>query len=497
MSSTQKYLEALEGKAFQQQPVSSQARRSYVNGASHKIADDLELQPGRSSVADHEKSSNRSEKRAQFDWQLVSAEKADRYIWFLERNPPTQYNPGFKVFDEAFDWDAGTKPLTLTEFLAYKSALAYYKPGIIRKNLYEDHPQGITDFRFFEARESVSDTQAFGFVLDETAYLIFRGTEFFTFKDWTTDFDTILTTELSDERKLSDGPVIGQLEPARHVGFAVAWGSIRPDVERWLDQLIAGGQIKRTVFSGHSLGGALATMAAFYFASHPDNLNDASQVKYDIGAVITFGAPKVGGSQFKAQYERIPGLKNKTIRVEASLDAVSLVTMFLAGYEHVGRSWSLDKRPAFSRWRMMFFTPLIDPKKWASDKTSKQTEKPRSESSSFTLRGFLLRMLFSLVWFLIRLLRRANAAHSMNQTYVLFLTVLSYQGLRRHLTNNGQVAERDPLAYDRAYKRLLDHLSYIRGSNGRLFGVAKNGPIKVETRQDETQLTSRFEHFII
>ena len=85
----------------------------------------------------------------------------------------------------------------------------------------------------------------------------------------------------------------------------------------------------------------------------------------------------------------------------------------------------------------------------------------------------------------------------MNQTYVLFLTVLSYQGLRRHLTNNGQVAERDPQAYDRAYKRLLDHLNYIRGRNGRLFGVAKNGPIKIKTRQDETELASRFEHFIV
>ncbi len=495
MSSTRKYIEALEGKASPQQPVSLQDQPNYVNGRSHKLVDELALPRDRPGGAEAAAIAN--EEHEDFDLQLISHDRAERYIWFLERNPPTQYNAGFKVFDENFDWDTGSAPLILTEFLAYKSALAYYKSGTIKRNLYEDHPIGISNFRFFEAREAVSDTQAYGFVLDETAYLVFRGTEFFTFRDWTTDFDTVLTTELSDERQLRDGPVIGQLEPARHAGFAIAWGSIRPDVERWLDHLIAERLIKRTVFSGHSLGGALAKIAAFHFASHPDNARGLYHQKYNIGAVITFGAPKVGGEQFKQQYERIPGLKNRTIRVEASLDAVSLVTMFLAGYEHVGRSWSLHKRPAFSRWRMMFFTPLFDPKQRAEDKSSKQPEKPRSEGASITLRGFLLRMLLSVVWFLIRLLRRANAAHSMNQTYVLFLTVLSYQGLRRHLTNNGQVAERDPVAYDRAFKRLMDHLSYIRGRNGRLFGVAKNGPIKVESRKDETDLASRFEHFIV
>ncbi|MEM8975748.1 MAG: hypothetical protein AAGD43_27090 [Pseudomonadota bacterium] len=492
MSSMQKYLEALEGKASHQQPVATQAQQNHVNGSSHNIADDLALRS-----ADHTSSRNASNTSADFDMQLVSEETAERYIWFLERSPPTQYNPGFQIYDASFDWDTGAPPLTLTEFLAYKSALAYYRPAIIEKNLYEDHPHGITEFRFFEARESIADTQAYGFVLDETAYLIFRGTEFFTLKDWSTDFDSVQTTELSDERKQKDGPVIGPLEPSRHTGFAIAWGSVRDDIERWLDRLIRDRLVKRTVFSGHSLGGALAKLAAFHFANHPENSSEGYNRKYNVGAVITFGAPTVGGSDFKQTYESIPGLKNRTIRVEASLDAVSLATMLLTNYEHVGRSWSLDKRPAYSRWRMMFFTPLIDPKKWSDDKKSKQSEKPRTEGKSITLRGILFRLLFTVLWFLIRLARRANAAHSMNQTYVLFLTVLSYQGLRRHLTNNGQVAARDRQAYDRAYKRLLDHLAYVRGRNGRLFGVAKNGPIKVETRQDEAQLTRRFEHFII
>ena len=493
MSSTQKYIEALEGKIPQQQPALGQAQQNHVNGTSHAKADELLLQHDSSAKTNQMPALSDRDGAQDFDLQFVSGDMAERYIWFLERNPPTRYNSGFRIFDEQFDWEGDKSPLTLTEFLAYKSALAYYKPSVIRKNLYEDHPIGITDFKFFEAREEIADTQAYGFVLDETAYIIFRGTEFFTFQDWATDVDSIFTTHLSDERKVRDGPVIGELDPPRHTGFAIGWGSVRPDIERWLDRLINERLIKRTVFSGHLLGGALAKLAAFHFAGHPDNLSNPYRNKYEVGAVITFGAPKVGGEEFKRQYEGIAGLKDRTIRVEASLDAVSLVTLFIYGYEHVGRLWALDKRPAFSRWRMLFFTPLIDPNKWADKKKSKQSEKTRKESKVITWRGILL----TAVWFLIRLLRRANAAHSMNQTYVLFLTVLSYQGLRHHLTNYGQVASRDSKAYDRAYKRLMDHLNYIRGRNGRLFGVAKNGPIKVKTRQDETRLNEQFKYFII
>ena len=44
MSSTQKYIEALEGKIPQQQPALGQAQQNYVNGTSHAKADELLLQ---------------------------------------------------------------------------------------------------------------------------------------------------------------------------------------------------------------------------------------------------------------------------------------------------------------------------------------------------------------------------------------------------------------------------------------------------------------------
>ena len=113
--------------------------------------------------------------------------------------------------------------------------------------------------------------------------------------------------------------------------------------------------------SGHSLGGALAKLAAFDFATHPAGT-------YDVGAVITFGAPLVGDETFKTAYESTPGLARRTIRIAASLDLITMLTLAPFTYRHVGREWHLNKRPAYSRWRMYFFTPLLDPTEEAEKK---------------------------------------------------------------------------------------------------------------------------------
>lgn len=106
---------------------------------------------------------------------------------------------------------------------------------------------GVTDFKFFEAREEIADTQTYGFVLDETGYINVRRTEFFTFQDWATDVDSTTTMHLSDERKVRNGPNIGELYLPRHTGFAICWGSVRPAIQRWLNRLVHEHLIKRTV----------------------------------------------------------------------------------------------------------------------------------------------------------------------------------------------------------------------------------------------------------
>ncbi len=148
------------------------------------------------------------------------------YVKFLEAHP-ARYGPAFAIFDPKHDWNSGDFPLNLCEFLAYKTALAYYGDTRIRENLLNEHPAGISDYAFFNSRNTNGDTQAFAFVLDGAAYVIFRGTEFFTLADWATDFDTKLTTGLPQDRYSTEQDLIGPREPGRHTGFAIAWGHVR------------------------------------------------------------------------------------------------------------------------------------------------------------------------------------------------------------------------------------------------------------------------------
>ena len=310
------------------------------------------------------------ERQPQF--QLFDQARLLAYVRHLAKKPQS-YVMGFDRFDAGHDWNSDAFPLALCEFLAYKSALAYERPARIEQNLLREHPRGISDFKFFDSRNRYGHTQAFGFVLSGTAYMVFRGTEFLTWADWATDFDTRLTTKLDDERYEREKRWIGAREPGRHTGFAIAWGHVRGEVYAWIDQLLDSRSADRIVLSGHSLGGALAKLAAFDFATHPTR-------NYEIGAVITFGAPLVGDETFKAAYESAPGLARRTIRIAASLDLITMLTLAPFTYRHVGREWHLNKRPAYSRWRMYFFTPLLDPTEEAEKKVKAKRQSEQDQS---------------------------------------------------------------------------------------------------------------------
>jgi pimeloyl-ACP methyl ester carboxylesterase len=418
------------------------------------------------------------------DLQFVSQGRVAPYVRFLESGP-LKYHPGFDVFDAHHDWDSGTFPLVLCEFLAYKAALAYRSRKTIHDNLISEHPFGITDFAFFEHRSAHGDTQAYGFVLNGTAYLVFRGTEFLTLADWVTDFDTELTSDIDQARYDDLKTLIGERLPGRHTGFATAYGSVRGEIEAWATRLLDGRQARKIVFAGHSLGGALAILSAYDFAARLKR-------NHQIGAVVTFGAPMVGDAAFQEAYDDALALRNRTVRVAASLDLVTLLTLAPDRYRHVGRLWHLNKRPAYSYWRMYLFSPLWSPDEEAERKAKIQARKPEPgpgpvprKAESF--RDVLVRWALKALWFLIKLIRRAIASHSVNRNYALYLTVRSYQQLRRYFRED----------YDVAYSRLQDHLHYVRGRNGGLFGVARDGPIKVASRSQEEELARKFVHFIV
>lgn len=83
---------------------------------------------------------------------------------------------------------------------------------------------------------------------------------------------------------------------------------------------------RKVYFTGHSLGGAKAMIAALAF----------SESDFEIGGVHTFGAPRVGNGQFRDYYNSKLG--NVTLRWEAQGDPIPWMPPLLFGYRHCGRA---------------------------------------------------------------------------------------------------------------------------------------------------------------
>lgn len=106
-----------------------------------------------------------------------------------------------------------------------------------------------------------------------------------------------------------------------HGGFLDAFSGLLPQLENLLAELASAGPLPRLVFTGHSMGGALAQLAAAHYRRHSPWL-------------ITFGAPCVGNSAFKRLVET--GVRPfGGVRLWNELDSVPYLAL-LVGYCHAG-----------------------------------------------------------------------------------------------------------------------------------------------------------------
>jgi len=111
---------------------------------------------------------------------------------------------------------------------------------------------------------------------------------------------------------------------------------------------------KQIAITGHSLGGALATLFATKFRSRWTELCDAN-----LSEVVTFGAPAVGLQSFKSFYG---DLAKKTFRIINKADGVPFTPPVF--YRHVGQEiWLNDKSVASNvgwptRLRLALQSPL-------------------------------------------------------------------------------------------------------------------------------------------
>ncbi|MEM7793442.1 MAG: lipase family protein [Cyanobacteria bacterium P01_C01_bin.118] len=163
------------------------------------------------------------------------------------------------------------------------------------------------DFQYFNNKEY--DTQAFIFRTDKCIVLAFRGSQ--EIRDWYTNFSTKLRKfTIRREGQTSISSYKGRV----HTGFFLAWASVErrvlAQIRSWQKELKPGEQLPPLVVTGHSLGGALATMAA---ASLQDN-------NISVAGLYTYGQPRVGDRSFTRQLNT--NLANKVFRFINNNDIV-------------------------------------------------------------------------------------------------------------------------------------------------------------------------------
>ncbi|MDQ5910196.1 MAG: lipase family protein [Pseudomonadota bacterium] len=158
--------------------------------------------------------------------------------------------------------------------------------------------------QFIERR----DIEAFIAYSDSAIVLSFRGTD--KIKDWMTNSDLLLTSA-----KAGTGKV--------HGGFLRALCLVWNDILEILDEVQKKAQ--PLWITGHSLGGALATLAAARFVS---------EMGKPVAGVYTFGQPRTGDREFCRIFNA--DLKQRFFRFVNNSDIVTRIPPRELGYGHVG-----------------------------------------------------------------------------------------------------------------------------------------------------------------
>jgi triacylglycerol lipase len=162
-------------------------------------------------------------------------------------------------------------------FLTNALTLAHLADATYQANEQPEHSAAFKKTVFTEASSfGDSDTETFGYVTanEKHVVLAFRGTT--QAMNWVTNLNAVMRHE-------------GRLGARVHQGFARAIDAVWNDLFALLRQLWVNGQT--FWITGHSLGGALATLTARWLS--------AAWKPY---GVYTFGQPRVGDADFAEGY---------------------------------------------------------------------------------------------------------------------------------------------------------------------------------------------------
>ena len=200
-----------------------------------------------------------------------------------------------------FDGNAVAHTLENAMTMADFAHLAYFKPTYIEKQL---KAWGYNSFKWIE--NVVTDTQ--GFVAGNNDYLVvcFRGST--SLKDWLVDLNFWKTEAFGGHGKV-------------HRGFQRSLDSVWSRLQTAVDGL---GADKKLFICGHSLGAAVAQLAAYRFAVE----------RYRVAHIYVFGSPRAANREFMEHYNQLLGAK--TFLHINNKDIVTTVPLELLGFHHLG-----------------------------------------------------------------------------------------------------------------------------------------------------------------
>jgi hypothetical protein len=172
-------------------------------------------------------------------------------------------------------------------------------------------------------------------------WVIFRGTS--SIRDWLLDLDF----RPEEHQSGANG-----WRYHTHKGFGKAWDSIRGELLATLKSH-PGHSTEQVTFCGHSLGGALAVLAAYEYV----------MLTGGRARVLTFGGPRVGERDYCEEFDReFSARMPKALRVRHDMDVVTEVPP-APPYAHVGHLLHLTRYgaevgPITRGWRAIWWQIL-------------------------------------------------------------------------------------------------------------------------------------------
>jgi triacylglycerol lipase len=230
--------------------------------------------------------------------------------------------------------------------------------AILSREVYQDLSQlrfsQFPNLKPFPIDQANTDTQC-AILLDRDAmYIVFRGSE--KQLDWDTNLDftqevfefkqeVIREQIVEDQEKIYPYAAKSRSGAKMHRGFTTAFLSVRDRIH----EFIKNNPASRVTVTGHSLGGALATLCAVDL-----QFNFSDQFSIDI---YTFGAPRVGNDGFTDSFDRrMP----ESYRFINGMDIVPALPRWWQGYRHVNKEYRLGKRFSLNFLSQRFADHKID-----------------------------------------------------------------------------------------------------------------------------------------